>query len=130
MPACTHTFTRTSGIPCKHFLYKHITADLNWKLDEFDFHKHWFYIIDSSGPNIEPPTMFQMREPDTQPRRRTRKAGMPGSSTQCGLTLAEIEDVRLAKQQRQQQRHQQQHGRGQVRRRDGQLQDHASFVRG
>ena len=50
---------------------------------------------------------------------------MPESSTQRGMTQAEIEDIRLAEQRRQQQ----QRSRGQVRLRKSHLQDHASFVR-
>ena len=110
MSPCTRTFTRISGLPYKHFLYEHITAYPNWKLDEYNFHKYWFYIIDDSATNnvIQAPIMYQMREPDTQPRHGTRKPAMPGSSTQRGMTKAEIQDIRLAKQRRQQQRSHQQ----------------------
>ena len=58
------------------------------------------------------------------PRRRTRKPNMPNSSTQRGVTAAEVEDIRLAKQRRQQQ------GRGQIRLAKGRVQDHADFVQG
>ena len=62
--------------------------------------------------------MFQIQNPDVRPRRRTRTPGMPESSTQRGMTLAEIEDIRLAKQRHQQeeaQQQQQRRSRGQVR---------------
>ena len=51
-------------------------------------------------PRDETSSLFQMQEPDIMPRRGTRKSRMPESSTQRGVTQAEIEDVRLARQRR------------------------------
>ena len=115
---CMHAFTRTSGLPCKHFLYEHLTADPNWKLDPYNCHKHWFYIISKNNPIGETPengapALFQIRDLDTQLRRVTRRPGMPESSTQRSLTVAEIEDTRLANERRRLQ--QQQRGRGRTR---------------
>ena len=77
-----------------------------------------------------PRPLFQIRDPDTMPRRRTRKAGMPESSTQRGVTQAEMEDIRLARERHLRQQQAELRGCGQVRRRRGGLQDHASYVRG
>ena len=62
--SCTHAFTRTTGLPCKHFLYQHITNDPKWKLDKDDFHKHWFYIAHRDEHGAPAPTLFQMQNPD------------------------------------------------------------------
>ena len=95
---CTHAFTRTTGLPCKHFLYEHITADPNWKLNPHsDFHSHWAYVMyPHDPPRDETSSLFQIQEPDIMPRRGTRKPCIPESSTQRGATQAEIEDIRLA----------------------------------
>ena len=101
--SCTHTFIRTSGLPYKYFLHQHIITDPNWKLDPHNnFHTHWGYMIKAinTTATAAPPALFQIRDPDVRPKRRTRRSNMPESLTQRGLTQAEVEDIRLAKQRR------------------------------
>ena len=59
---CTYAFIRITGLPCKHFLYEHITADPNWKLNPHsDFHSHWAYVMyPHDPPRDETSSLFQI----------------------------------------------------------------------
>ena len=56
----------------------------------------------TGGIEVDNQPLFQIRDPDTRPRRRIRGPNKPDSSTQYSLTQAEIKDKRVTKQRRQQ----------------------------
>ena len=93
MTPCTGSFIRVSGLPCKHFLHRRLREQGNYaRLLPSEFHKHWFFDVNS---NPARPPILQVQDPDIVERRRTRRRGLAQSSTQRGLTTAEVEDQRL-----------------------------------
>ena len=98
MIPCTGSFIRVSDLPYKHFLHQHLTEQGDYtRLLLSEFHKHWFFDVNANP--LYPP-ILQVQDPDIVERRRTRRRGLAQSSTQRGLTTAEVEDQRLDQQRR------------------------------
>ena len=93
---CTHVWTTTSGLPCKHTLKERFSSNDPRLLPE-DFHRHWFYDWEGYLPR-PPDSRAFIQDPDVSNRHVKSRRGTFKSSTLRRSTAAEIEENRLAKE--------------------------------